>query len=206
MKVKSTIATFVASLLLVGCSAVKQTNQTQPAINLTGDWQFTLNENQDDHFIPGSSAGNTLIDIALTQNGSTLTAQTTPEPNGIDVLSQAWIEFPGCGVPPNERARFNWDTSASSEFSGSQTGRSFTSQMMEAENDQGANSGSVEGAQLTLTGTINSDGTISGSLNDGCTKTQGVTFQAVRIATKLVDRTLEGTSLLALATPRRDPR
>jgi hypothetical protein len=153
---------------LCGCSALRTDQQS--SLNIAGDWQLTLLESQatviSDAF-GNNSYPNTIVDLALVQTGTVLS------------VSKTMIASAGCGQPASAVwwEILGWNQSDLTDVSGTIQGNQLALQMHESNEGTGAG-----GAQLSFTGTISQDGkTGSGTLSDGCTGGQMVSWSAERV-------------------------
>ena len=167
MNLKITL-TLILVTLLVGCSAVKQAAQPTP-VDLTGDWQITLSESQPAAF--GVTGDNpTVIALSLTQTGSVLTS------------TEAWVHNPACGNLKGTWFEVSdvpngWEIKDLSNFTGIQTAQALSFTILESAG------GVPPSGTLAFTGNVNTDGTLSGVVNDACTGQNAVTFTAARLST-----------------------
>lgn len=150
------ILAFMALVLLAGCNAAKQVNA-----NVAGKWKIVLGENQSAAYQTTDTTP-TAIAISLKQSDSILFADTTQKiwagNTACKGVSGSWWSLSG-GWNPNPIGIASLDSGLVSVNSVS---LNFT------EGVPGSASG-----QLKLIGTVQSDGSLSGTLTDSCTMTSG---------------------------------
>ena len=185
---KSLFLCIVLILVLLGCGGSSSSNSTtSPAnANLAGTWKVVLNENQAAMVVATEDlnsqidSNNTEIELSLTQSGAFLSLAS-----GTNIYSGN----AGCAKGANwwwySSGGWNFQTYSfrftSGQVSATSVNLVFEEAMSETQETQ------EEGA-LTLEGTVNADGSISGTATDNCVLTSGglpttVTFLANKITT-----------------------
>ncbi len=164
---RSSALIVLISILLAGCgggAGNTSGNKTAQNIDLTGKWKIVLNENQSAPYQTSSpDSNNTRIAVSLIQSGTTVQADTNQQIYGGNLA---------CNI-----AGFNtwavwgsWQTNRISFSSGQVINDVVT--IVVQEGNRNLDSNQAVGS-LTFTGTVQPDGTLSGTLTDGCTLTNG---------------------------------
>jgi hypothetical protein len=139
-----------------------------PNAQVAGTWKILLSENQSAAFQSINPDTNTTrIEIRLLQSDTILQADNT---------QLVWYGNVGCGTPGVSFWAFwgGWENRFLSLASGQVSGNSVS---LVIDENEGANQPS---GQLKLLGTVQADGSISGTVTDTCINATGVTFTATQ--------------------------